>query len=157
MSFIWAVYVTYSIYISPQCCFNALALSAKLTLSSFSQCRHVNKDKWVISSTSAGLTTVFPPQQWLSLISWALWRSNRGKWWMLWDLSGQATHRVPRWWSTAAPGSEEQVRSRDCITPKDFFFMHFWHEYYNGVSCRGDIMGRNSDFFFSWTSLYQSF
>lgn len=71
----------------------------------------MNRDKWAISSTSAGLIMAFPPQPWLSLTSWELWRNNRGKW--LWDFSGQATHWGPRWWSIAVQGLGEQVRSCD--------------------------------------------
>lgn len=81
------------------------------------QFRRVNRDKWVISSTSAGPTMAFPPQQWLWSTSWELWRDNRGKWWGLWDLSGQATHRDPQWWSTVAQGLGEQVRFWDWSFP----------------------------------------
>lgn len=91
------------------------SLKLKIVLYPF---RHVNRDKWVTSSTSAGLTTAFPPQQWLSLTSWELWRGSRGKRWRLWDLSGQATHWDPQWWSTVVQGLGEQVRSRGCIFPQ---------------------------------------
>lgn len=75
--------------------------------------RHVNRDKWVISSTSAGPTMASPPQQWLWLTSWELWRDNREKWSRLWDLSGQATRWDRQWWSTVVQGLGEQVRCRD--------------------------------------------
>lgn len=73
----------------------------------------MNKDKWVISSTSAGPTMASPPQQWLWLTSWELWRDNREKWSRLWDLSGQATRWDRQWWSTVVQGLGEQVRWRD--------------------------------------------
>lgn len=30
--------------------------------------------------------------------------------------------------------------------PKKFFFLHFYHENFNSVSCNGGVMGRNTDF-----------